>query len=115
MGALLHPTCQLLGAGRVDSTLCEVERELFVSRSSSHHSATAAGIGPSKWDRLVSIDKSGPDTALAKLHIGYHVKDLALDPTAPPGDRLFTDYLHLIRVAGGWRIVARIYTATDAF
>ena len=55
-----------------------------------------------------------PDTALAKLHIGYFVQDLALDPSAPPGDRMFTDYLHMIRVAGGWRIVARIYTASDA-
>ena len=62
----------------------------------------------------MSIDKSGPDTALAKLHIGYHVTDLAIDPSAPPGPRMFTDYLQLIRVAGGWSIVARIYSAVDA-
>lgn len=115
MGALLHPSCQLFGARRDNGSLCEVERELFVGRSGSAHQQTPAGVGPSKWDRLVSLDKSGPDTALAKLHIGYYVKDLAIDPSAPPGDRIFTDYLHLIRVAGGWRIVARIYSAIDAF
>lgn len=114
MGSLLHPTCQLLGARRDNGALCEVEREFFVGRTGGVHKPTAAGVGASKWDRLVSVDKSGPDTALAKLNIGYFVQDLALDPSAPPGDRMFTDYLHLIRVAGGWRIVARIYTAADA-
>jgi len=114
MGSLLHPTCQLLGARRDTGALCEVERDFFVGRTGGVHKPTAAGVGASKWDRLVSIDKSGPDTALAKLHIGYFVQDLALDPSALPGDRMFTDYLHMIRVAGGWRIVARIYTASDA-
>ena len=85
-----------------------------LGRTGGAHKPTAAGVGPAKWDRLVSVDKSGPDTALAKLNIGYFVQDLALDPSAPPGDRMFTDYLHMIRVAGGWRIVARIYTAADA-
>ena len=42
------------------------------------------------------------------------MKDLALEPSAPPGDRVFTDFLHLIRVAGGWRIVAGVYSAVDA-
>ena len=115
MGALLHPSCQLFGARQDNGTLCEVERELFVGRSSSAHKPTPAGVGPAKYDRVSFIDKAGSDTALAKLHIGYHVKDLALDPSAPPGDRIFTDYLHLVRVAGGWRVVARVYSAIDAF
>ena len=114
MGALLHPSCQLLGARRDNGELCEVDRELFVGRTGGAHKPTPAGVGASKWDRIVSIDKSGPDTALAKLHIGYHVTDLAIDPSAPPGPRMFTDYLQLIRVAGGWSIVARIYSAVDA-
>lgn len=114
MGSLLHPSCQLLGVRRDNGALCEVERDFFVGRTGGVHKPTAAGVGAARWDRLVSVDKSGPDTALAKLHIGYYVQDLALDPTAPPGPRMFTDYLHLIRVAGGWRIVARIYTAVDA-
>ena len=84
MGALLHPSCQLLGVRRDGGALCEVDRTLFVGRTGGAHQPTPAGVGPARWDRIVAIDKSGPDTALAKLHIGYHVNELALDPSAPP-------------------------------
>ena len=42
MGAILHPSCQLFGARRDNGALCEVERELFVGRSSGAHAPTPA-------------------------------------------------------------------------
>ena len=59
-------------------------------------------LSPRRFDRVVSIDKSGPDTATIKLHVG--------SVGVAGQDRLITDFLMLVRCAGGWRIVTRIYT-----
>ena len=48
-------------------------------------------------DRVLSIDKSGPEAALAKVQIAI-------------GPRLYTDYLNLLRIDGRWQIVAKIYS-----
>jgi hypothetical protein len=47
-----------------------------------------------QFDKVISVDKAGPDCALIKLQIGY-----------PP--RLYTDYLSMLRVGGVWRIIAK--------
>ena len=90
MGSPLHPSCQLLGVRRDNGALCEVERDFFVGRTGGVHKPTAAWVGR-KVGSAGGVDKSGPDTALAKLHIGYYVKtspstrqlrpDLACSPT----------------------------------
>src|SRR3546814_2052025 len=53
--------------------------------------------GQPRYDRILSIDLSGPETALVTCRIG-------LDP------RLYTDYLNFVRLDGRWRIVSKIYT-----
>ena len=46
---------------------------------------------------MLSIDKSGPEVALAKVQIAI-------------GPRLYTDYLNLLRIDGRWQIVSKIYS-----
>jgi hypothetical protein len=47
-------------------------------------------------DRVVQIDRSGPDTAFVKVQCQI-----------PP--RYFTDYLTLARLATGWKVVSKTY------
>ncbi len=52
--------------------------------------------GQKRHDRIVSIHKAGPDTALATVECAM-----------PP--RYFTDYLTLMRDADGWRIISKSF------
>jgi hypothetical protein len=52
--------------------------------------------GLKRHDRIVSIDLSGPETAFVKLECAI-----------PP--RYFTDYLTLLRLEGGWRVVSKTF------
>jgi Putative lumazine-binding len=47
-------------------------------------------------DWVVQIDRSGPNTAFAKVQCQL-----------PP--RYFTDYLTLVKLADGWKIVSKTY------
>lgn len=85
-----------------DGCLLRISRQHFVRDISMFAYGETDAIGPRRFDRIVSIDKSGPDTAVIKLHLGGSAIDRE--------DRLLTDYLMLIRVGGGWRIVTRVYT-----
>ena len=49
-----------------------------------------------RTDRIVSIDFSGPETAVAKVECSIH-------------PRYFIDYLTLLRFQGGWRIVSKTF------
>jgi hypothetical protein len=48
-------------------------------------------------DRILTIDRSGPEAALAKVQLAI-------------GARLFTDYLTLLRIDGRWQIIAKAYS-----
>lgn len=50
-------------------------------------------------DRIVSVDFSGPETAFVKLECAV-----------PP--RYFTDYLTLLKLKDGWRIVSKTFRTT---
>jgi len=52
--------------------------------------------GLKRTDRIVSIDMSGPETAFVKLECSVH-------------PRYFTDYLSLLKLNGGWRIVSKTF------
>lgn len=52
--------------------------------------------GLKRFDRIISIDKSGPDTAFATVNCAI-----------PP--RYFTDYLTLLRTGAGWQIISKTY------
>jgi len=110
--AVLHPTCQTL-AVRKDGVLREVTAEAFIERTGSFYAPLPLGEGAARYNKIISIDKSGPQTAVAKVQTGYHLKagQLAVNPTAAAGDFLFTNYLFLMQLGGGWSIVSRVYTA----
>ena len=53
--------------------------------------------GQQRLDRILSIDKSGAESSLAKVQIAI-------------GPKLFTDYLNLLKVDGRGQIISTIYT-----
>ena len=57
-------------------------------------SAKAKGL--KRTDRIVSIDLSGPETAFVKLECSIH-------------PRYFTDYLTLLKLKDGWRVVSKTF------
>jgi len=57
---------------------------------------SAKSQGLPRYDRIVTIDQSGPVSAFAKV-------ECALPP------RFFVDYLTLLKTNDGWRIVAKAF------
>jgi hypothetical protein len=57
---------------------------------------SAKSRGLPRTDRIISIDLSGPETAFVKLECSI-----------PP--RYFTDYLLLLKLEDGWRIVSKSF------
>ena len=58
--------------------------------------SSAKSQGLPRSDRIVSIDLSGPETAFVKLECAI-----------PP--RYFTDYLTLLTLRDGWRVVPKTF------
>lgn len=56
-----------------------------------------ASLRQKRADRILSIDRSGPEAALAKVQLAI-------------GEKLFTDYLTLLRIDGRWQIISKTYT-----
>jgi 4-oxalocrotonate tautomerase len=56
-----------------------------------------AAAGQRRYDRILSIDLAGPETALVTCRI-------AVEP------KLFTDYLNFVKLDGQWRIVSKVFT-----
>jgi hypothetical protein len=57
---------------------------------------SAKSRGLKRTDRIVSIDLSGPETAFIKLECSLH-------------PRYFTDYLTLLKLKDGWRVVSKTF------
>ncbi|HEY9569105.1 MAG TPA: nuclear transport factor 2 family protein [Thalassobaculum sp.] len=90
---VFHPDCHLIsGTG---GTLANDPMSAVYARVRARRKPSVAG--QPRYDRILSIDLSGPETALVTCRIG-------LDP------RLYTDYLNFVRLDGRWRIVSKIYT-----
>lgn len=53
--------------------------------------------GQKRLDKILSIDKSGAESALVKLQIAI-------------GPKLFTDYLSMLKLDGRWQIISKTYT-----
>lgn len=72
----------------------DLSRDAYFEMIRGRESAASQGLP--RYDRIVSIHKAGPNTALATVNCAI-----------PP--RYFTDYLTLMRDAKGWRIISKSF------
>jgi len=92
---VFHPNCHLLSA--TDGPLADDDMAAVYVRVSGR--TPPAAVNQKRLDRVLSIDKAGPEAALAKVQIAI-------------GPKLFTDYLNLLRIDGRWQIISKIYSYT---
>ena len=90
---VFHPDCHLISG--VGGKLANDPMETVYARVRGR--AKPSDAGQARYVRILSIDLSGPETALVTCRI-------ALEP------RLYTDYLNFVKIDGTWRIVSKIYT-----
>lgn len=90
---VFHPDCHLIsGTG---GSLANDPMEAVYARVRGRAKPSVAG--QARYDRILSIDLAGPETALVTCRI-------ALEP------KLYTDYLNFVKLDGTWRIVSKVYT-----
>jgi len=90
---MFMPTCNL-SCAMADGSVTHMTRTEYMTAVASRKAPKELGypcVG-----RIVSIDQSGPHTAVAKV-------ECAVQP------RHFTDYLTLIKENDSWRIASKIY------
>ena len=77
-----------------DGKLADLPRAQWFEMLRNRQSAQSRDLSRRDW--VVQIDRSGPNTAFAKVHCQI-----------PP--RYFTDYLTLAKLADGWKIVSKTF------
>ncbi|MDE0810210.1 MAG: nuclear transport factor 2 family protein [Alphaproteobacteria bacterium] len=75
-------------------TVTDWPREKYFEIIADRPSPASQGLD--RFDKILSIHKSGPDTALATVNCAV-----------PP--RYFTDYLTLVKTGQGWRIISKTF------
>jgi hypothetical protein len=90
--AVFHPESHLFGV--TDGKLDDLPRGRWFAMVKERPSARSRDLPRRDW--IVQIDRSGPDTAFAKVHCQI-----------PP--RYFTDYLTFVKLADGWRIISKTF------
>ncbi len=90
---VFHPDCHLISA--TGGPLLNDPMDAVYARVAGRRPPAAAN--QKRLDRVLSIDKSGPEAALAKVQIAI-------------GPRLYTDYLNLLQIDGRWQIISKIYS-----
>jgi hypothetical protein len=87
-----HEVVHLFGVA--DGKLTDLPRAQWLEMIRNRASAQSQDLPRRDW--VVQIDRSGPTTAFAKVHCQI-----------PP--RYFTDYLTLVKLEEGWKIVSKTY------
>jgi Putative lumazine-binding len=95
LGEAFHPASHLYAASG-DGKASDWPRGEWFKMVESRPSGKAKG--SARADRIVSIDFTGPATAVAKVECQL-----------PP--RYFTDYLTLLKVDGRWQIISKTFHA----
>ena len=90
---IFHANCHLFTAA--DGPLQDDDMAAVYTRVEGREAP--AKRNDSRHDRILSIDMSGPESALAKVQIAI-------------GPKLYTDYLSMLKIDGGWRIISKTYT-----
>ena len=89
---VFHPAAHLYSTDGAE--LADLPREDYFEMIRGRSSPREQGLA--RYDRIVSIHKAGPNTALAIVNCAI-----------PP--RYFTDYLTLLRAGDGWQIVSKTF------
>ena len=91
-GRIFHANAHLYATDGSDVT--DLPRQDYFAMIEARPSARSQGL--KRHDRIVSIHKAGPNTALAVVNCAI-----------PP--KYFTDYLTLLRSDGGWQIISKTF------
>lgn len=91
--AIFHPSAHLYCA--IDGALDDDGMRKVCAYVAARESP--AQRGEARRDRILSIDVAGSEAAFAKVQIAI-------------GQKLFTDYLSLLRIGGRWQIVSKTFT-----
>ena len=91
-GRIFHPKAHLYASD--GATVTELTRDAYFAMIEARQSPKAQGL--KRYDRILSIHKAGPNTALATVNCAM-----------PP--RYFTDYLTLLCTDEGWQIISKTY------
>jgi hypothetical protein len=89
---VVHEVAHLFSA--TDGKLGDMSRAQWFDAINSRPSPRSRDLPRNDW--IVQIDRSSPTTAYAKVHCQI-----------PP--RYFTDYLTLVKLADGWKIVSKTF------
>jgi hypothetical protein len=92
LAAAFHPEAHLFSV--TDGKLDDLPRQSWFGLVGSRPSAASRGLARHDW--VVHIDRSGPNTAFAKVQCQI-----------PP--RYFTDYLTLVKLDSGWCIISKTF------
>ncbi|HWT09237.1 MAG TPA: nuclear transport factor 2 family protein [Roseomonas sp.] len=92
LASAFHPCSHLYW--EKDGVVQDLPREQWFEMVRSRGSAKSKGLA--RDDRILTIDQSGPECAVAKVACQL-----------PP--RYFTDYLVFLKTAEGWKIVSKVY------
>ena len=89
---VFHPASHLYETD--GETVTDMARADYFAKIEARESPRAQNLA--RFDRIVSIHQSGPNTAFAIVNCAI-----------PP--RYFTDYLTLMKTADGWQIISKSY------
>lgn len=92
LGHAFHDVAHLFSVE--DGKLADLPRAQWFEMVRGRQSAQSRDLPRRDW--VVQIDRSGPNTAFAKVQCQI-----------PP--RYFTDYLTLVKLADGWKIVSKTF------
>ncbi len=92
LGRVFHDVSHLFSV--TDGKLADLPRAQWFEFVRNRKSAQSQDLPRRDW--VVQIDRSGPNTAFAKVQCQI-----------PP--RYFTDYLTFVKLAEGWRIVSKTF------
>jgi Putative lumazine-binding len=92
LGQVFHEVSHLYSVS--DGGVADLPREKWFEFVKGRASAKSKGL--KRTDRIVSVDFSGPETAFVKLECSIH-------------PRYFTDYLTLLKLNSGWKVVSKTY------
>ncbi len=92
LARVVHEVAHLFSTA--DGKLGDMSRAQWFDMIHSRPSPRSRDLPRNDW--IVQIDRSSPTTALAKVHCQI-----------PP--RYFTDYLTLVKLADGWKIVSKTF------